>query len=315
MRTCFVLLLFGAMCSAGSPEIAGCPVFTTHNIWNTQVDKLSVAPASAAYITTIGANAPVHPDFSSNPIIGIPFNVIQNDKGVTKAAVQFQFKDESDRTLYPLPAKAAVEAGTDNHLIVINKSTCVLYELFGYAQPSGPGQPYSAGSGAVWNLNWDELRPADWTSADAAGLPIFPGLVRYDEIASGSINHALRFTAPQTQADYAWPARHLASKLSGAQFPLMGSRFRLKADVDISKYSETNKIILRALKKYGMMLADNGSAWYITGAPDPRWLDSDLAQLAGIKGSDFEVVDVTPLIAAHDSGEVLSPLTTAAARE
>jgi hypothetical protein len=274
------------------------------------VNKLPVSPNSTAYVATIGAKAPLHPDFSSNPIYGIPFNVIPNEKAAQNSSVLFQYSLQSDRVLYPIPAKPVVESGGDAHLLILDKQKCILYELYGFAPPAGPGLQYTAASGAVWDLHWDNLRPVDYTSADAAGLPIFPGLIRYDEIEAGEINHAIRFTAPQTQNDYVWPARHEASQLSGPQYPLMGSRFRLKASVDISKFSKTNQIILRALKKYGMMLSDNGTSWYISGSPDPRWQDSDLALLAGITGSDFEQVDATVLVADRDTGEI-SPTASA----
>ena len=304
MRLFYLTLICASCAAAASPEISGCAVFSANNIWNTAVDKLPVASTSGAYVATIGAKVPLHPDFSSNPIYGIPFNVIPNEKKTKNVPVKFLFSDESDRVVYPIPQGAVVESGSDGHLLILDKQKCILYELFAYAPPTAPGQPYTAAAGAVWDLHWDNLRPVDWTSSDAAGLPILPGLIRYDEIAAGEINHAIRFTAPQTQEDYVWPARHYASHLTGAQFPPMGTRFRLKASVNISKFSKTNQIILTALKKYGLMLADNGVSWYITGAPDPRWQDSDLALLSGITGSDFEEVDATVLNADRDTGEI-----------
>ncbi len=304
MRLFCLTLLCASFATAAPPQISGCNVISVNNIWNTPINKLPVAANSAAYVATIGARAPLHPDFSSNPIYGIPVNVIPNEKGTQNVAVLFQYSDQSDRVLYPIPQTPVLESSSDAHLLIVDKQKCILYELFAYAPPTAPGQPYTAAAGAVWDLHWDNLRPVDWTSADAAGLPILPGLIRYDEIAAGEIDHAIRFTAPQTQNDYVWPARHQSSALSGAQYPPMGTRFRLKSGKDISKYSATNQIILKALKKYGMILADNGTAWYISGAPDPRWQDSDLALLAGITGSDFEEVDATVLVADRDTGEI-----------
>jgi uncharacterized membrane protein YgcG len=193
------------------------------------------------------------------------------------------------------------QSAGDRHVLVLDRDSCILYELFSaYPQQNGTWQ---TGSGAVYDLNSNALRPAGWTSADAAGLPILPGLVRYDEVAAGEIRHALRFTAPQTRSDYVWPARHEASSLTGEQIPPMGQRFRLKAGFDISRFSAPVRVILQAMKTYGLILADNGSAWYISGAPDSRW-DNDMlvSELAQVKGSDFEAVDVSPLMVDPDSG-------------
>ena len=211
---------------------------------------------------------------------------------------------KSDPGPYPIPADAPIEGGPqstgDRHVLVIDSNSCLLYELY-YAFPNADGS-WNAGSGAIFNLNSDQLRPAGWTSADAAGLPIYPGLVKYDEVASGAINHALRFTAPQTRKAYVWPARHYASNLTAAKYPPMGQRFRLKAGFDISKFSPQNQVILTALKRYGMMLADNGSSWYISGAPDSRWINDDLHELSSIQGSDFEAVNVSSLMVSSNSG-------------
>jgi hypothetical protein len=212
--------------------------------------------------------------------------------------VSFDYADESDPGPYPIPANAPIEGGPDStgdrHVLVIDINNCILYELFS-AYPQAGGT-WSAGSGAIFNLTSNALRPAGWTSADAAGLPIFPGLARYDEVASGEINHALRFTAPQTRKAYVWPARHYASSLTGTKYPPMGQRFRLKAGFDISEFSPQNQVILKALKRYGMMLADNGSAWYISGVPDPRWNNDDLHDLDRVRGSDFVAVNVSSLM-------------------
>jgi hypothetical protein len=236
---------------------------------------------------------------------GIPYVVVP--VGTAKTGVSFQYDDESDAGPYPIPADAPIEGGPassgDRHVLVVEQGTCKLYELFAaYRNADGS---WRAGSGAIFDLTGHALRPATWTSADAAGLPILPGLVRYDEVVAGEIAHALRFTAPQTRSSYVWPARHEASSLAGAQYPPMGQRFRLKASVDVARFPASVRPILVALKRYGMMLADNGSSWYLSGAPDPRWSDDDLHALGQLHGSDFEAVDATALMASEDSGAVL----------
>ena len=288
--------------------LEGCPIFPADNIWNTPVDDLPVDSGSDAYITTIGASRGLHPDFGSGTWaggpIGIPYTVV--DGSHPEVDVVFDYADESDPGPYPIPADAPIEGGDqssgDRHVLVLDRDACILYELYA-AYPQLDGS-WEAGSGAVFDLESNALRQEGWTSADAAGLPILPGLVRYDEVASGEIQHALRFTAPQTRRAYVWPARHFASSLTGAAYPPMGKRFRLKADFDISGFSEEVQVILRALKKYGMILADNGSAWYISGAPDAGW-DNDLLviELGQVKGSEFEAVDESSLMADPDSGQ------------
>ncbi|MGO9020105.1 MAG: hypothetical protein ACLQVJ_17350 [Syntrophobacteraceae bacterium] len=295
---------------APARESAGqtCAVFPANNIWNSPVDKLPLDPHSAAYIATIGANGTVHPDFGSgdwppgsDSPIGIPYITVPGTQ--PKVEVSFDYADESDPGPYPIPANAPIEGGPDStgdrHVLVIDINNCILYELFS-AYPQAGGT-WTAGSGAIFNLTSNALRPAGWTSADAAGLPIFPGLARYDEVASGEISHALRFTAPQTRKAYVWPARHYASSLTGTKYPPMGQRFRLKAGFDITGFSPQNQVILKALKRYGMMLADNGSAWYISGVPDPRWNNDDLHDLDGVRGSDFEAVNVSSLMIGPNS--------------
>jgi hypothetical protein len=222
----------------------------------------------------------------------------------TSYPASFLYADESDPGPYKVPLNAPIEGGSastgDRHAIAIDSDNCVLYELYNsFPQTSS----WKADSGAIFNLLSNALRPATWTSADAAGLPIWPGLVRYDEIAAGEIRHAIRFTVPQTQRAYVWPARHYASSLTDPKYPPMGARFRLRANFDISGFSATNQIILRALKKYGMMLADNGSAWFISGAPDSRWDNTDLHNLGLVHGSDFEAVDVSSLMVDPNTGE------------
>jgi hypothetical protein len=288
--------------------LEGCPIFPADNVWNTPVDDLPVDSGSNAYIATIGAGRGLHPDFGSGTWaggpIGIPYTVV--DGSQPEVEVDFDYADESDPGPYPIPDDAPIEGGDlssgDRHVLVLDRDACILYELYA-AYPQLDGS-WEAGSGAVFDLESNALRPEGWTSADAAGLPILPGLVRYDEVASGEIQHALRFTAPQTRRAYVWPARHFASSLTDAAYPPMGKRFRLKAGFDISGFSEEVQVILRALQKYGMILADNGSAWYISGAPDPRW-DNDILvnELGQVKGSDFEAVDESSLMVDTDSGQ------------
>jgi hypothetical protein len=281
-------------------------VFPYDNIWNVPVDTLPVAANSAAYVNTIGAGKTMHADFGSGTWdggpIGIPFVAVPGTQA--RVPVTFDYADESDPGPYPIPPNAPIEGGPDSsgdrHVLVVDQDNCILYELFD-AWPQANGS-WQAGSGAIFNLRSNALRPAGWTSADAAGLPILAGLVRYDEVAAGEIRHALRFTAPQTRQAYVWPARHYASSLTGSQYPPMGQRFRLKAGYDISGFAPDVRVILAALKKYGMILADNGSAWYLSGAPDERWDNDDLHQLSQIPGSAFEAVDESSLMIDQDSG-------------
>jgi hypothetical protein len=280
------------------PGAPACPIFPADNPWNQRVDQLRVAANSGALIASIGLNAPVHPDFGSGTYngepIGIPFAVV--DRHTRRVPVRFTYASESDRQRYPLPHGVPIEGGAaatgDRHVIVINRDSCTDYELFA-AYPHNGGLKWSAGSGAIFNLRSDHLRPAGWTSADAAGLPILPGLARYDEVANGSIDHALRFTASCTSRAYVYPARHFASTCSSG--PPMGLRVRLKARVDISGLPRQARIVAEALKRYGMLLADNGSPWYISGAPNRGWNNDDLHQLDRLTGSDFEVVDTSTL--------------------
>lgn len=279
----------GHSSSQPSPVVAGCDIFPADNVWNRRVDGLPLDPNSAAYVEAIGADAPVHPDFGSGDQPPVP--------------VSFYYEGESDPGPYPIPPDAPIESGSDRHVLVLDRDRCLLYELFD-AQPQNGGSSWTAGSGAIFDLGSHALRPEGWTSADAAGLPILPGLVRYEEVTSGAIHHALRFTAPQTRRDYVWPARHFASDLTGEQYPPMGQRFRLRADFDVSPFSPEVQVILRALKAYGMMLADNGSAWYLSGVPDDRWDNDVLRELRELRGADFEAVDVSGLMLDPDSGQV-----------
>jgi hypothetical protein len=289
------------------PKIAGCSVFPADNIWSTPVDALPVHANSDAYVATIGADTHVHADFGSGTWeggpIGIPYVAVSGTQATV--SVTFEYDDESDLGPYPIPPDAPIEGGPDSdgdrHVLVVDRDNCILYELYA-AYPQLDGS-WKAGSGAIFDLNSNDLREEGWTSADAAGLPILPGLVRYDEVAEGEIRHAIRFTAEQTRQAYVWPARHYASDFTGAEYPPMGQRFRLRADFDISGFSPEVQVILQALKKYGMMLADNGSNWFISGAPDERWDNDMLHELDEVHGSDFEAVDVSSLMVNPDSGQ------------
>lgn len=294
-----------------APTALPCALFPADNIWNTPVDTLPVDGNSGAYINTIGRTTGFHPDFGTvweGAPIGIPYNIVPGTQA--KVNVDFYYPDESDKVLYPIPQNPLIEGGPDGdgdrHILVLDKDNCILYEVYD-AWPNPDGS-WDAGSGAVYNLNSHALRPDGWTSADAAGLPILPGLVRYDEVLSGEITHAIRFTAPQTRHAYVWPARHHASDLTGAQYPPMGQRFRLRADFDMTGFDPKVQVILRAMQKYGIILADNGSSWFITGVPDARWDDDTLvSQFRLVKGSDFEAVDVSSLMIDPDSGEARQP--------
>jgi len=305
-----VLFALALPAAAQAPPIGpnGCTVLPANNIWNTPIDQLPVSPNSSTYVNRIGAGSPLHPDFGSGTYnggpIGIPFITVPGTQ--TQYSATFLYASESDPGPYAMPLNAPIEGGSnstgDRHAISIDINNCILYELYNaYPQTSS----WMADSGAIFNLASNALRPATWTSADAAGLPIFPGLVRYDEIVAGEIRHALRFTVPSTQRAYVWPARHYASSITDPTYPPMGVRFRLKASFNISGFSATNQIILRALQKYGMMISDNGSAWFISGAPDSRWDNTDLHVLTAITGSAFEVVDVSPLMIDPNSGQAL----------
>lgn len=293
------------------PPASGCSILPANNIWNTRIDSLPLAANSASYISSIGFAATLHPDFGSgdwppdtDSPIGIPF--VEVDASQSLVAINYTaYGDESDPGPFPIPSAAPVEGGPsgdgDRHVLVVDHAGCRLYELY-RAFPQTDGS-WNADSGAAYDLNSNALRPDGWTSADAAGLPIFPGLVRYDEVAAGLIGHAIRFTAPSTQRAYVWPARHFASSITDPDLLPMGQRFRLKASFDIFGFSPEIQVILTAMKQYGLILADNGSAWYISGAPDERWNNDMLRELKAIPGSAFEAVDVSELQVSPDSGE------------
>jgi hypothetical protein len=307
MPTRLILFALAAVIASygQAPVMGNCTVFPADNIWNTPVDTAAVSPASSTYVTTIGATLGMHADFGSGTWdggpIGIPFLTVPGTQ--PKYPVSFLYSDESDPGPYAVPLTAPIEGGSnstgDRHAIAVDTSNCVLYELYRAFPGSGM---WSADSGAIFDLKSNALRPQTWT-ADAAGLPIMPGLVRYDEVASGEIRHALRFTVPQTQRAYIWPARHYASSLTDPKYPPMGQRFRLKASLDVSAYPADVQVILRALKKYGMIIADNGSAWYLSGQPDERWNNSNLSQLRNVTGSMFEAVDTSSLMIDVNSGQ------------
>jgi hypothetical protein len=300
------LALVCARNAHGQQVIGGCPVLPSNNIWNTPVDTLPLLSNSTTMVTTIGASTGFHADFGSGTWdggpIGIPFIAVTG--GQTKYPATFLYDDESDTGPYAVPLNTPIEGGGsstgDRHAVAIDVDNCVLYELYrAFPQSSS----WVADSGAIFDLRSNALRPETWTSADAAGLPILPGLVTYDEVQSGEIRHAIRFTAPRTRREYVWPARHYASSLTGTQYPRMGERFRLKAGFDITPYPPEVQVILRAMKRYGIILADNGSAWYISGKPDPRWNNDNLRALRQLVGSNFEAVDATVLRIDPDSGE------------
>jgi hypothetical protein len=299
------------------PQIAGCPIFPADNVWNVPVDVLPLDPRSNAYVATLGATDHLHADFGSGiwpeedgfPI-GIPYTTVL----ATQPAVDvtFRYADQSDAGPYPIPLNAPIEGDPnsgDRHMLLVQQGTCRLFELFAASQATGA---WTAGSGAIYDLNSNALRPATWTSADAAGLPILPGLVRYDELLACAsppceIRHAIRFTSSSTRREFIWPARHYASDDTGPNTPPMGQRFRLKADYNIAGFDPQAQIILRALKKYGMILADNGSSWFISGAPDERWDNDVLHQLHQVHGSDFEAVDESSLMIDPDSAQARIP--------
>jgi hypothetical protein len=275
---------------APPPWAPHCTVFPSGNVWNQRVTGLPVRRDSRQLLASIGLGSRLHPDFSNHGAYGIPINVVGSR--TPRYRVAFQYRAESDPGPYPIPAKPKIEHGSDRHLILIDRDACRLYELYSAVRV---GTKWTAGSGATWNLASNALRPAGWTSADAAGLPILPGLVRYDEVARGAILHALRFTAPLTRRAYIYPARHQAGATSSPQAPPMGLRIRLKRSVSLAGFAPQARIILVALRDYGMILADNGSPLYVTGVPDARWNDDQLHLLGRLTAADFEVVDTSRL--------------------
>lgn len=288
-----------------SPTARPCTVFPADNVWHADVSRLPVHPRSTAMIGAIGGGATVHADFGSGrwegAPIGIPITVVP--AGQRRVPVTFGYADESDPGPYPVPPDAAIEGGPDGtgdrHVIVWDRAACRAYELFD-AHRSGAG--WRAGSGAVFDLRSNKLRRAGWTSADAAGLSILAGLVRYDEVAAGRIDHAVRVTVPRTRTGWTWPATHSASSATDPALPQLGQRLRLKRSVDLSRLPRQARIVAEAMQRYGLIVADHGSAWFLSGAPDPRWDNDALHALGGLRGSDFEVVDATGLMVSAGSG-------------
>jgi hypothetical protein len=280
---------------AASPHEGACPIFPASNPLNQEIAHAPVNPNSANYIRSIGASVDLHADFGANPEYGIPYTVVGPHQ--PKVPITFtEYGEESNPGPYPIPPDAPVEgAGEegDRHVIVLQEGACKLYELYA-AQRAGSG--WEAGSGAVFNLRSNRLRPEGWTSADAAGLPIFPLLTRYPEVHAGQIDHALRVTVPATQRGYIHPATHFASSSSNPNLPPMGLRLRLKASYSLAGFHGQALVVLRTLKRYGLIVADNGSPWYITGAPNPGWHEEDLDQLKRVPGSAFEAVSTGPIL-------------------
>ncbi|HVW33994.1 MAG TPA: hypothetical protein VHL53_15775 [Acidimicrobiia bacterium] len=317
-----VVLLAGAGLAAGPPASAalpglpgGCPLFPADNVWHADVSRLPVDAHSAAWITSMGGpDRHLHPDFGPNDggqPYGIPFSVVAGT--TAKVAVSFDYADESDPGPYPFGPSTPVEEGSDAHALVVDQDHCTLYEL--YAANWNGGHP-TAGSGAIWDLRSNALRPSGWTSADAAGLPILPGLLRRDEVAAGEIDHAIRLTASRTDRRFIWPARHQAGSAADPSLPPMGAWFRLKAGFDLSKFRPDTQVVLRAMQRHGLIVADNGSNWYFTGTSEPGWDSALLDELKSVPAGAFEAVDASSLRAAPDSarvaGSVAPPPTTTA---
>ena len=288
--------------TAQSPTLAGCPVFPASNPWNQKVDSLPVAASSAQLIASMGTAGGVHADFGNGLYngsrIGIPY-VVVHASTTPKSRVTFLYADESDKGPYPIPAGVPIEGYPqhadqgDRHVLIIDRDACRLYELSGMSKANGS---WSGWSGAIWSLRSNAVRPAGWTSADAAGLPILPGLARWNgDAATGVIRHALRFTAEHTRRAYIYPARHYASSSTDPSLPPMGLRVRLKAGVKIADLPPQARIVAQAMKTYGLILADNGSNWYVSGAPSPKWSNDQLHALGRLTGADFEVVDTSKL--------------------
>ena len=290
----------------GGPALGGCPLFPADNIWNARIDSLPVHPQSDTYVSFIGGSTALHPDFGSGTWdggpIGIPYNIVPSTQA--NVPISFYYPDESASGPYPIPPGAQREWGSDHHILILQQGTCLLYEVYD-ASTSNGGVSWNAGSGAKWDLNSNALRTAGWTSADAAGLPMLPGLMRYAEVAAGEIKHAIRFTVRGTNGTYVWPARHRTSSPYSANAPPMVQRFRLKSSFDISTFSPQVQVILTAFKRYGIIVADNGADWYISGAPDAGWDDDMLVgEFLRVHGSDFEAVDVSSLMVDPNSGQV-----------
>jgi hypothetical protein len=289
------------------PGATSCPVTPANSYWHANVSGLPVSSHSAAYISTSGKTSKLHADFGSGNFdggpIGIPYTTVPGTQ--PKVKVTFDISDESDKGPYPIPANAPIEGGAnstgDRHVLVVDQDACKLYEMWDATPQSGGA--WTAGSGAVFDLNSNAMRPSGWTSADAAGLPILPGLVRYEEVAAGYVGHAIRITLPTTQKSFVWPARHQAGSTTSASAPPMGTWLRLKSSIDPNTFDPAVRPIIVALQHFGAVVADNGSAFYISGVPDSRWDNDKLHTLGSITGSDFEVVDTSSLVVDPNSGQ------------
>ena len=303
VRTAIASLIVAAVLAAvtGAPltaptlgKASNCPVFPANFAINKRVDKLPVASNSDAIVASIGLDKGVHPDFGSGTWdgspIGIPYDAVT--RATKRSHVVFDYGDESDHVGYPIPAGVHIEGGSDHHALLVDRDSCRLYELYALRREGGV---WHAGSGATWSLRSSKLRPAGWTSADAAGLPILPLLARWYEVRRGNIPHALRVTVSRTRRAYVYPARHFASSSTDPSLPRMGERLRLKASVDISHLPPQARVVARAMQRYGLIVADNGSDWYVSGAPNPHWNNDDLHALGTLHGRDFEVVNTTHL--------------------
>ncbi|MGH8973088.1 MAG: hypothetical protein ACRD0C_07765 [Acidimicrobiia bacterium] len=322
MKTTFVRLaaaaavLAAALPARAAPPGADCPLFPADNAWHADVSHLPVHPRSAAWITSMGGPARrLHPDFgpagAGEQPYGIPYVVVDGSHALV--AVSFDYDDESDAGPYPFGPDTPIEGGSDRHALMVDKSSCTLYELYAAEySPSGS----TAGSGAIWDLRSHDLRPAGWTSADAAGLPILPGLLRKDEVDAGVVDHAIRLTASRTDRSFVWPARHQAGAARDPNLPPMGGRFRLRGDFDLSPYRPDTQVVLRAMQRHGLIIADNGSDWYFTGTSEEGWDTDLLDELKRIPAGAFEAVDASSLMADPDSGRVAAapaPTTTTTA--
>ncbi|MFD9369440.1 hypothetical protein ACFWA6_17335 [Streptomyces sp. NPDC060020] len=293
---------------AVAPDDGSCETSLADSFWRAPVDRLPVHPSSAQYVSSIGSTESLHPDFGSGLTEGEPFGIpiTVSDTKLPETKVTLDIAEESDTSGYRIPPNAKIENGPastgDRHVVVWDRALCKSYELWN-ARRQGD-DAWHAGSGAVFDLRSHELRPDGWTSADAAGLAILPGLVRYDEAAAGRIDHAIRITVPRSDQSSVWPARHQAGAAADTSLPPMGLRLRLKSSVDTSQLAPQAKAVADALKKYGAIVADNGSAWYITGEENAGWDNAQLDALKGFKGSDFEAVDTSGLQQSPDSGAV-----------
>jgi hypothetical protein len=305
-----LLLLLSGGAATALPGTA-CPVFPANNVWHADVSTLPVHPRSAAWLASASASSKrLHPDFgpSGDPQVpyGIPYQVVPSSHA--KVNVTFDYADESDRVPYPLgpdtPIEGGAGSGGDMHTVVVDSGTCRLYETW-YTQHTASG--WTAGSGATWSLTSNAMRPAGWTSADAAGLPILPGLLRLDEVQAGHVDHAIRFTVARTDRSYVWPARHQAGAANDANLPPMGARFRLKASYNTAGLRADTRTVLAAMKTYGLLLADNGSDWFFQGSADNNWPTGLLDQLKAVPASAFEAVDESSLMVSPDSAAVRSP--------